>query len=146
MPTLEELLRASLKGADEKINKADHDLHAAVVEAAKAVEAVTDGKATLRLRVRRSDAFQQNRFEYELGVIDRFGQEFRTLASLKVSESGYPISAFDTSGRNWENRAIDSAEELSAYFRKLASDPDSFLVAYLAYINRNQLEGTPEDE
>jgi hypothetical protein len=140
MPTLEELLRASLKGADEKINKANSDLHAAVVDAAKAVEAVTGGKATLRLRGRGGDTFDGNRLKYELGLVDRLGKEFRALASLNVSVSGYPITAFDQSGKTWDSREINSPEELSAFFQKLASDPDSFLVAHLAYINRNPSE------
>ncbi|AMV23903.1 hypothetical protein VT84_05875 [Gemmata sp. SH-PL17] len=135
MPTLEELLRASLKGANVKFDQANSDLHATVVEAAKAVEAVTGGKATLRLFPIAKDDTATG---YDLCVVT-VGQQFRKLTSFTVTGAGYPIARHASPEQTAEQH-IKSSEELSSYFRKLASDPDSSLVAYLAYIVRNFLE------
>jgi hypothetical protein len=135
MPTLEELLRASLKGANEKFDQANKTLHAAVVEAAKAVEAVTEGKATLRLVTKSSN---EDGTQYRLVIIDKDGNQKRRLANLTVPLEGYPITRIADPASSMAQ--IKSPEELATYFQKLASDPDSPLVAYLAYIARNPSE------
>lgn len=128
MPTLEELLRVSLKGANERFDQANKTLHAVVVEAAKAVEAATEGKATVRLHVIESN---ESGTRYSLQVCDRKGTDTRFLTDFNVTKNGFPI--FEGSNRN----AIGSAEAFTSYFQKLMSDPESPLVGYLAYIVRN---------
>lgn len=131
MPTIEELLRASLQGANEKFDQANKGLHAAVVEAAKAVEAVTEGKATLRLWKQHSD---MSSTRYALGVT--VGEQHRQLSEFTVTGKGYPIHGKTGS----DVQPFDSPEALSQYFKNLAADPNSPLIAFLAYIARN----TPE--
>ncbi|SRR6266540_4669133 len=136
MPTLEELLRASLKGANEKFDQANKALHAAVVDAAKAVEAVTGGKAVLRLHKMIEN---EGSTDYTLRV--EAGTESRALTDFTVTKKGYPITRNARQGVHAEQ--FDSPEQLSAYFQKLASDPDSPLVAFLAYVVRNQPDPIP---
>ncbi|WP_162671899.1 hypothetical protein [Gemmata massiliana] len=144
MPTLEELLRASLKGANEKIDQANKDLHAAVVEAAKAVESVTEGKATLRLNATGSD---ESGTRYDLDVIVYGGgNEARTLSNLGVPIKGYPIFRYTNRNRDSTVERFDSVDALKAYFQKLASDADSPLVGYLAYVVRNPVEASTSSE
>jgi hypothetical protein len=144
MPTLEELLRASLKGADEKLNQARSDLGAAVVEAAKAVEAVTAGKATIRYRIQKRTHHERGDFfDYEIGIVTRSGEQFRALVDIAVPVNGYPIFVHDPAGV--EERRINSPDELTAFFHELASESDSPLVAHLAFINRNSHEDLLED-
>lgn len=141
MPTLEELLRASLKGANEKYDQANKSLHAAVAEAAKAVETVTGGKAFLRLH-QVEQAVDWTR--YRLVVASKSGKEVRSLTILEVPLNGFPIERLEDD-RHTENLTIlekfDTSEQLHKYFRTLVSDPNSPLVAYLAYILRNTPEG-----
>jgi hypothetical protein len=138
MPTLEELLRTSLKGTNEKFDQANRALHAAVVEAAKAVEAVTNGKATLQLDEVRNDDAQTR---YALGVVSKGTGEARTVTYLAVTRRGFPISRHHDSDTSYPQESFDTPEKLSLYLQKLASDPDSPLVAYLAYFVRNFVEG-----
>jgi hypothetical protein len=140
MPTLEELLRVSLKGANERFDRANKALHAAVVEAAKAVEAVTDGKATLRLDEVRSD---DDETRYDLNVVPKRGGEGRTLSNLAVTKKGFPIYRHQSSRDYTLLEQFDSTETLTAYFQKLASEPDSPLIGYLAYIVRNEERAIP---
>jgi hypothetical protein len=132
VPTLEELLRASLQGANRQHNEADADLHREVVAAARAVEAVTDGRATLRLIRSAEDRAATG---YDLCVVAIDGSEPRKIDSFTVTERGYPImrhvDLFETAEEKFR-----SADEVNGYFRKLAADPDSLLVAYLAYYTR----------
>jgi hypothetical protein len=132
MPTLEELLRTSLKGANEKFHQANEALHAAVVEATKAVEAVTGGKANLRLQKGGED---ESSVRYELHV--RTGDQARALGTFIVTKQG---SIHRQGGVSTDTEQFDSPEQLSAFFQKLASDPNSRLVAFLAYILRYPTE------
>jgi hypothetical protein len=139
MPTLEELLRASLKGANDKYNQANKALHAAVVETAKAVEAATEGKATIRL-----DEVQRNASEtrYDLVIVIKKDDESRTIAIFEVGMKGFPITRYEDSEYQGHPafrvmEKFETAEAIAKYFQKLASDPDSPLVGYLAYIMRN---------
>jgi hypothetical protein len=148
MPTLEELLRASLKGANDKYNQANKALHASVVETAKAVEAATDGKATVRLDEVNRDA---NETRYDLVIMIKGLDGTRTIANFGVSMQGFPIYRYEETGGytfrgNPEFRVaekFDSAEAITKYFQKLASDPDSSLVGYLAFIIRNSGDPIP---
>ena len=133
MPTLEEMLRASLKSANEKFDKANNDLHALTAETAKAIEAVAEGKATLRLAEAERTVYWTR---YDLVLTSRSGNESRKLALMGVTKSGYPIQRLEgTERRNTFTIAeeFDSLKELSAFFQKLASDSDSTLVAHLAF-------------
>jgi hypothetical protein len=136
MPTLEELLRASLKGANDKFDQANKALHAAVVEAAKAVEAATEGKATLRLEEVKSDADETR---YNLDIVVKEDDAVRTIASFAMGRKGFPITRLHNRESLHMLEKFDSAEAISAYFQKLASDPESPLVGYLAYIIRNAI-------
>jgi hypothetical protein len=133
MPPIEELLRATLKRATEKFDQVNGALHAAVVEAKKAVEAVTGGMATLRLDERSNDEFETR---YDLDVVVK-GNDVRTLANIGVRKKGYPIYRYHDADSMNITEKFDSAEALTAYFNKLAADPDSQLIAYLAYAVRN---------
>ncbi|MBA4191592.1 MAG: hypothetical protein C0467_26735 [Planctomycetaceae bacterium] len=130
MPTLEDMLRASLKGANERFELANKALHSAVAEAAKAVEAVTGGKATLQL-VEHGKRETGSRFDF---VVTAESQQ-RPLATFDVPNSGFPIRRLHDEGGFAES--FPSAAALASYFQKLASDQDSPLVAHLAYIVRN---------
>ena len=143
MPTLEELLRASLKGANEKFDQANTSLHAAVVEAAKAVEAATEGKATLRLSGATQD---ESGTRYSLGVLAKDAGSFRELAVFFIPQRGFPIYR-ETRSREIEG-SFHSESALKAYFNSLATDPDSPLIGYLAYILRstsNPPSHSPDD-
>ena len=138
MPTLEELLRASLKGANERFDSAKNTLHAAVVEAAKAVEAATGGKATIRLEeVSKKEAETR----YSLEVIMKGTDEVRELEIFSVSSNGFPIRALAEGGGAYNQ--FNTEESIVKYFEKLASNPESPLVRYLAFIIRNSDEPIP---
>lgn len=131
MPTLEELLRASLKGANEKFDQANRALHAAVVETAKAVEAATDGRATVRLQEVDVD---ESGTRYSLNVHTK-GMGGRDLAYFFLPQRGFPI--YGESQNREIKDTFPSATALDTYFSALASDPDSPLVGYLAYVVRH---------
>ena len=99
MPTLEELLRASLHGANEKFDAASKVLRAAVVDLAKAVEAATEGKATVRLRPKSRTQGRtgqmnspENAIYYSLVVLAKGDDEGRELTTFCVDYNGFPIS------------------------------------------------------
>lgn len=135
MPTLEDLLRASLQGANRQHNEADAALHREVVAAARAVEAVTDGRATLRL-IRSAE--DRTATGYDLCVVASDGSEPRKIDSFTVTARGYPILRH-TDLIETAQEALHSADAVNDYFRKLAADPDSLLVAYLGYYTRQPL-------
>jgi hypothetical protein len=143
MPTLEEMLRASLKGANERFDQADKALHIAVAEAAKAVEAVTGGKATLRLNPRPRDEYG---LRYDLVIVakSRDSSQIRPLGILIVPTNGFPIHS-QAPTMPGPDQQFNTAEDLSAYFQRLASNPGSPLVGYLAYIIRNPSESPSEN-
>ncbi|MDY3552574.1 hypothetical protein R5W24_001658 [Gemmata sp. JC717] len=147
MATLEQLLRAALRGAGEQFNEASKALHVAVVELAKAVEAATEGKATVRLRPKsrlqgRTGKMEspENAIYYSLVVLAKGDDEGRELTTFCVSYNGFPISY--EIDHQWHK--FWSPEEFATdYLTKLASDPDSPLVGYLAFIVRNSAAPSP---
>jgi hypothetical protein len=141
MPTLEELLRASLKGANEKYDNANKALHAAVVDTAKAVESATKGKATVRLNIVSRDAGE---IRYELRIVINDVSDTRSIANFAIGTKGFPILRYEDEDFSYQGRTVyrieekfESAEAISNYFKNLVSDPDSSLVGYLAFIIRN---------
>ncbi|AWM39520.1 hypothetical protein GobsT_21430 [Gemmata obscuriglobus] len=138
MPTLEDLLRASLQETEEDVNEASNALHTSAVEIAKATEAVTKNQATVRLKVMTGD---ETETRYNLDVTRNGAPQGRTVACFGVPKKGFPITQY----ANWtEDRVtaqFSSKEELAAFFQQLASNPDSPLVGYLSFLLRHPNAG-----
>jgi hypothetical protein len=133
MPSLEEMLRNSLKGANDKYDEANRSLRALVVDTAKAVEAVTGARATLVLE---AISNQESETQYDLVIVVKDSDQSRCITHFSIPDKGFPIHRLNgDAGRVVEK--FNSEVELSTYFEKLASSEDSPLVLYLAFLARN---------
>jgi hypothetical protein len=138
MPTFEEMLKAALSGYEANNRAADLDLHHQVAEAAKAVEAISDGRASLSL-VRQKET--ENHTVYSLVLTNEQIHSQQELMAFRVSARGYPIDVAPGAelllkGPSSEAEQVNDRDQLETLFADLASNPDSSLVVTLAYILR----------
>lgn len=133
MPTLEELLRESLKGTNAKFETARADLNAAVLELRAGVEAVSNGKVTVALE---ENGRTEVGTRYTLVAYERSAQrDARYLTEFLIRPTGYPISSGGPGVLDGIDGKFQTAEALTDYIRKLATG-DSPLVVYLAHALR----------
>lgn len=148
MPTIEELLRSTLKGVNDQHSRADGDLHRAVAEVAKATQVLSGGLLTVRLYPAKSVA-QSTRYVLRLHYRN---EESRFIGFYVVAASGYPIRFYDseylandvTYLPSAPTGQFDTPDEVNEHFRRIATDPSSPLVVYLAYAVR-QLDEEAKD-
>jgi hypothetical protein len=72
-------------------------------------------------------------------------QDSRSLTYFGVTKKGFPIHRSSRISSVTGEEQFDSPAALAVYFQKLASDVDSPLVGYLAYIMRNHPVGATEE-
>jgi hypothetical protein len=130
--TLEESLRAALTDAYDRFNGADAYLHSEVASADQALGAVTYGKANLTL-VKLAETETSNLYYLRIrgGAVDA-----KDISKIIVPAKGYPIRIEDTTGTLIAS--CNEKESLSSYFTNLATNPDSPLITFAAYIMRKK--------
>jgi hypothetical protein len=157
MPTLEEMLQTTLKGVHENYEKASGDLHRAVAELAKAVQAISKGRASVVLKLRSFDQ-QDTLYDLEFALQSevptanrklsgRRGEQ-RLLGVFSVPPSGYPFYLYADPddaerGRN-DLRTFNSSKDIADHIQSMVTDPASPIVALLAYALRQQVIDTPQ--
>lgn len=148
MPTIEELLRKTLNGANPEYERADRDLHNEVREASAAVRNITGGLADLVL-VPEEDL--PDAIVYRLDLV--LGNDCRELKAFGIPYLGYPIRATDSvqvlrlgyggqvsTSVTLGYHLLECADVSSLHrlFEQMATSRDSALVRQLAYILRNR--------
>jgi len=129
---LEESLRTALISANTGFEQADADLHHVVTAAAQALATVTDGKAKLTLAKWGED---EHRVSYSLRIAGAGGlNDSKELAKITVRAKGYPISIADSRG----DMSYNDKPSLVSFFSNLATNPDSPLVTYAAFVIRKK--------
>src|SRR5262249_22673335 len=141
MPTFEEVLRTTVSGVNEQYDRANRDLHRVVAEVSKSVQAASNGLASVVLR-RTSEG--SGGATYKLVLKSHRDSEERDLAAISVPLQGYPIQVAGAAPPSLYGLK-QSADELTGGFQKMASDPNSPLVAFVAYLLRNRAEDSAEE-
>jgi len=133
MSSFEDSLKTTLLTVNEAFDVADADLHREVAEAARGLQRVTEGAATLTLK--KTGEGEQGA-HYSL-FISGSGVE-AVVGQFHVHARGYPVSVISTLRSSQENLVCNDSHALTEYFSKLASNPDSGLVTQAAYIMRKK--------
>jgi hypothetical protein len=136
----EQMLRKAIEDAKAKAPTATDDLFRFASHAAQAVAAVTDGKAVLELLP--ATPGDPNTTAYQL-VLRKAGSDAPAtdLGVYQLAPAGYPVLRW-YSRRAWEakpdeaNKAYPNAGELESNFKWMVSNPESRLVAMVAYLQQ----------